>query len=195
MVRGEVNVFSVNLATSRNRPFREAVMGKFIDITGQRFGYLTAISPAGTRASGNKLWLCQCDCGRQIISSGSDLRARTKSCGCKPLKHGHSKQANYHPLYAIWKTIRQRCNNPANADYRWYGARGITICKRWDDFTVFLSDIGERPSPELTIDRINNEGNYEPGNIRWATWAQQRNNKRPRAKPIPRSPSSSAERS
>lgn len=156
-------------------------MPKFKDITGRRFGYLVAIEPAGSRPSGNKLWLCQCDCGNQTITSGADLRTKTLSCGCKPKTHGHSKLSNYHPLYAVWKTIRQRCNNPDNADYRWYGGRGISICERWNDFTLFLADVGERPSPDLTIDRIDNEGNYEPSNIRWATWEQQRKNKRPRS--------------
>jgi hypothetical protein len=156
---------------------------KYIDITGQRFGRLTAIRPAGIRpqakrpTSGEMWWHCKCDCGRSTISKSGDLRRKTRSCGCTRT-HGHSQK---HPLYPIWKTMRQRCLNPANADYRWYGARGITVCERWNDFTNFLADVGERPSPELTLDRIDVNGNYEPGNIRWATWEQQRQNKRPRA--------------
>jgi hypothetical protein len=155
-------------------------MRKYKDIAGQRFGKLVAIRPAGVRGiSGNMWWHCQCDCGNSTVSMGSDLRTRTRSCGCTQT-HGHSSAHRYHPLYAIWKTMRQRCLNPDNADYQWYGGRGITVCARWNSFTNFLADVGERPAPHLTLDRIDNNKGYFPSNVRWATWEQQRQNKQPR---------------
>jgi len=81
-----------------------------------------------------------------------------------------------------WCTLRQRCQNPNNPSYVYYGARGIKVCERWAKFENFLEDMGERPNRALSIDRINNEGNYEPGNCRWATWSQQMKNRRKRKK-------------
>jgi len=85
-----------------------------------------------------------------------------------------------HELYPRWKMMRQRCLNPNFPKYPRYGARGITICPEWDDFWTYVSDVGQCPSPGLTLDRVNNDGDYEPGNIRWATQKQQANNRGPR---------------
>lgn len=82
------------------------------------------------------------------------------------------------PEYSVWSAMIQRCTNPKNAQYKWYGARGISVCERWLKFDNFLSDIGNRPSPELEIDRIDNDGNYEPGNVKWSTRKEQMNNMR-----------------
>lgn len=134
----------------------------------------------GQKRWGNCLWLCQCDCGRQLTVLSNNLsRGYTKSCGClrhNRLKtHGLSKSRTY----AIWRAMRMRCANMKDASYPYYGARGIKVCERWRSFENFLADMGKRPSPEYSLDRYpDNDGNYEPGNVRWATQKEQSNNTR-----------------
>lgn len=166
-------------------------MAKFKDITGQRFGRLVAIHPAGMRKNGKYSlvqWLCQCDCGQKRIAVGHALRrGRIISCGCAKkgknnhrYSHGHAGKENKHPLYYVWSAMLQRCNNPKNKDFKNYGGRGIKVCKRWHKFENFLADVGH-PSPGLMLDRYpNNDGNYKPNNWRWATPKQSRNNQRNR---------------
>jgi hypothetical protein len=91
-------------------------------------------------------------------------------------KHGGTTQFTKSPEYVSWCQMRDRCSNPKNKRYPRYGGRGIAVCERWGDFSLFLLDIGKRPSPDHTLDRKNNDGNYEPGNCRWATRAEQNNN-------------------
>lgn len=126
--------------------------------------------------------LCICECGTKwSVWRRSLYTGGTKSCGCfrrefsarKCTKHGMF----YSRIYAIWVGMRQRCNNPRNQRYTFYGARGIKVCKRWDNFEDFLSDVGHPPDG-MSLDRINNNGDYEPGNVRWATHAQQMLNTR-----------------
>jgi hypothetical protein len=94
------------------------------------------------------------------------------------VKHGANKVGKRTPLYGRWLTMRNKCSNPNNSAYRWYGAKGIKVCERWNDFAAFQEDVGEPPGPGYSLDRWpNGQGDYEPGNVRWATWEEQNNNK------------------
>ena len=154
------------------------------DITGMRFHRLTVIRKLLDRASRNVFWLLACDCGRTHRAPASALRTgRVKSCGCmnqelrlaRNQRHGLAARGAKKPAeYIVWQAMIGRCSNPKNKAFRYYGGRGIVVCDRWrHDFTAFLADMGQRPSPKHSIDRINNDGNYEPGNCRWATQSEQ----------------------
>jgi hypothetical protein len=156
-------------------------MPAFKDITGQRFSRLVAIT-----YKGKSKWLCRCDCGAEIVVYNSTIlqNGHTTSCGCRKrdvtrersLRHGHSRRGAISRAYYCWATMIQRCQNPKKWAFQYYGARGITVCKRWLAFENFLADMGE-PPPRLTLDRIDNDGHYEPQNCRWVTWKQQRHNR------------------
>lgn len=161
-------------------------MPAFKNITQQRFGRLIALLPQGKDNHGMYRWLCQCDCGREKVVRSSDLiQGKTKSCGCfhdeaiakRAFRHGHSKGAHSKgtKTYSTWMAMRDRCRYPNYKDYKYYGGKGIKVCERWNSFENFLTDMGERPEG-LTLDRIDSNGDYEPGNCRWATWAEQRAN-------------------
>ena len=163
-----------------------------IDLTGQRFGQLVVARRAEKSAgSGQARWECICDCGGTTITHGSNLRrGQTTSCGCavaeanrKRLRtHGMSKSGGKpgHELYQIWLGIRRRCLARTHPAYPRYGGRGIGIAAVWrDDFERFAKEVGQRPSPEHSLDRIDNDGDYAPGNVRWATPQQQADNRGP----------------
>lgn len=156
------------------------------DISGHRFCRLVVLSPAGKAgASRSQRWHCVCDCGERLAVVGRDLRnGTTRSCGC--LSRETSRDVGYSSkthgmtgtsIYAIWRGMLARCNNPNEPSYRHYGGRGIRVCDRWLEFDAFLADMGDRPAT-LSLDRRDNNGNYEPGNCRWATMTQQGRNRR-----------------
>lgn len=158
-------------------------MPKILNLVGQKFGRLL-VYEKGISVRGIQFWQCECECGtRTKVRTGSLRSGRTQTCGCgirdavvrRNSKHGRSKSG---VEYETWKRIRQRCYNPNNQDYIYYGARGICVCSRWDDFQNFIADMGPRPSPRHSIDRIDVNGNYEPQNCRWATSEIQRRNRR-----------------
>lgn len=152
-------------------------------------GALTIIGVAANNKQGSTQSLVRCGCGTEKIVGNSCLRrGSTKSCGCLRKSilpslnktHGAAGRNTKHPEYRIWAGIIQRCTNQKLAAYARYGGAGISICKEWrEDFSKFLADVGARPSPSHSIDRFPNKyGNYEPGNVRWATALEQRHNRR-----------------
>ncbi len=172
------------------------------DITGIRSGRLIALHFTRINQNQKRLWLCQCDCGKQAEVIGSRIaNGRTASCGClhsetaaqngkdaaakigaSRITHGASRHRSVGTTkeYMIWATMKQRCNNPHSQKFKDYGGRGISVCSRWDAFENFLADMGLKPSATHSIDRIDNDGNYEPSNCRWTTQDVQVANQRRR---------------
>jgi hypothetical protein len=175
---------------------------KRLNLTGQTLqSGVHVMSPAGVSIHGKSQWNCVCPCGKGFVALGSELRNNhTRSCGCYSrsgtfvTKHGHrsvTKGSNRQsPMYTLWINLRERCSNPEHPHYADYGGRGISYPQSWDSFENFLADIlqtiGERPSLVAgykrywSIDRIDNEGSYNPTNIRWANPHEQKTNQRKR---------------
>ena len=170
-------------------------MPRHKDLLGLMFGQLTvkSLHPKRTLAKKTR-WVCECSCGQKpIVVGGALLSGRQVSCGCHRkaelaknyvIRHGHARRKHTTTTYTVWADMVKRTSNPRHWAWKYYGGRGITLTKRWLHFENFLEDMGERPY-SLTLDRVNNEGNYEKSNCRWATRAQQSQNRRKPNSAIP----------
>lgn len=153
-----------------------------MDIVGKTFNHLTVIEYAGKNKYGKKLYKCKCNnCGNEKIMIGTEVKnGYSKSCGCltkQNLKRKHGMTGT--PIYKKWKNIKGRCFNPNASNYKWYGERGITMCEEWkNDFSKFYEDVGDIPFEGAELDRIDNNGNYEPNNVRWVDHRTNSNNRR-----------------
>ncbi len=167
--------------TFYSEALRGKLMGKFIDLTGQVFEYLTAVNRvAGT--PGHAKWLCICVCGAERIVSATNLKTgHTKSCGCRP-KAPHPVRENKStkvPGYSSWAAMLKRCLDSKHENFKHYGAKGVTVAPCWvSDFQAFITYLGPKPTPSHTVDRIDNSKGYEPGNVRWATRLEQNINRK-----------------
>lgn len=160
-------------------------MPRALDLTGQRFGKLTAVRIVAEH--GRRRWFCECECGGSTVTTTNKLTSgHTQTCGCtrsenmraSRLKHGKSRTGSVE--YEIWKGMKARCENANHSSWFRYGGLGVSVCQRWrESFEAFLSDMGPRPSERHSIDRYpDKDGNYEPGNVRWATDVEQARNRR-----------------
>lgn len=155
-----------------------------VDMVGRRFGRLTVLRKSAVRMG---KFMCRCDCGNIAVVIGGNLRrGNTTSCGCRHseiarsnIKHGMARGGQVSPEHACWSAMLSRCENPNDAAFDAYGGAGVEVCEAWHSFVKFYADVVRRPSPNHSLDRYPNpHGNYEPGNVRWATAQQQSRNRR-----------------
>lgn len=152
-------------------------MTDLMDLAGQRYGRLIVVREAG-RAGVTRRFECRCDCGSTAIVRMGNLRTgHTTSCGCYARESATTHGLGHSSEYQTWYHMILRCEDPCTDSYPYYGGRGIGVCDRWHKFENFLEDMGMKPSKRLTLDRVDNDGNYEPNNCRWATLHQQSRNR------------------
>jgi len=133
-----------------------------------RFGKLLVVKRDNNRKGYRPYWVCQCDCGVTKIVSGDHLkRGNIKSCGCSRKTHGQTTNRTKSQAYSIWDSMIQRCTNKNSPVWKYYGGRGITVCRHWLDFSNFLADMGNPPTHRHQIDRMDNDKSYHPSNCRW----------------------------
>ena len=160
-----------------------------LSIVGLTFGRLTVTALSHLNHRGHPMFVCVCACGGKKIIRGYNLTSKARpvnSCGCliveglvaRSTKHGEAINGKPTAEWRAWNAMRARCENPDHPAYKWYGARGIKVCDRWQSVESFIADTGRRPSAQHSLDRVDNDGNYEPSNCRWATNAQQTRNSR-----------------
>lgn len=155
------------------------------ELEGRRFGKLVAIK--WLRKNGDRVWKTRCDCGAsRLVSTSLLMSGLCNACSVcsehsrreKHVIHGGARREKKHPLYSTWSGMKQRCNDPNHKEYKRYQLRGITVCERWSSFANFVEDVGSKPSSKHTLERIDNDRGYEPGNVRWATMTEQGRNMR-----------------
>lgn len=157
---------------------------KVVDMAGKASGHLIVVERASNTKGGQAQWLCICDCGNTTVVSGTQFRlGKVKSCGCRQMEACRAAMTfhgmTFSRTWKRWVAMKRRCNDPAKASS--YLDRGIAVCESWkNNFKAFLNDMGECPSDKHTLDRIDNDRGYEPGNCRWATMKEQCQNRRPR---------------
>lgn len=163
-------------------------MGSFVDLTGSKFHRWTVLCRSEIRKNNKVVWECKCECGNEgLVTSYELTKGRSKSCGCltsdvmkkRMTTHGDTGGGKTSRLFSIWKGMKQRASNPNTKMFKRYGGRGIVLCEEWkNDFAKFKEwALDNGYEDNLTIDRINNDGNYEPSNCRWADWVTQSRNK------------------
>ncbi len=150
-------------------------MPMFKDITGKRFGRFLVLRLGKKTSKGTNRWVCQCDCGGTALIGVGDIRVQKYCSSCKP-KGRPSHGLSHLPEWSVWSAMKQRCNNPKCESYENYGARGISYCERWEQFENFIEDMGRRPNDDYTLERKENNGNYNKGNCVWATRVEQARN-------------------
>lgn len=184
--RSRISDETINLRLRRARREAKGLPSNLAvrDLTGRRFGLLKVIKFVRVQGQAS-FWKCRCDCGKMTIVRSYHLNnGHTKSCGCfsqdnpAHLRHGHTRNRRHSSEYMAWSSMKTRCLNPNNKRWKDYGGRGITICTRWlESFEAFFADMGPKPSRRHSIDRKNNNGNYNKRNCRWATPEQQNRNR------------------